>query len=235
LAAEEKKQYNNNNNRALSTPQHLLSSVERPLKSSDVADETPFSKHLIGVKEDNGGSHNSFPTQPKEMNGGPHNNFHPPIIQKEREGSGFARAKSDAEIMGEFREVYNRLSPLVPFRPTKPHQRAAIDFYQRSGQAVALAAWACFLVKDDPEIMSKGKKEARAHRLNDFCSTGACETYAKQIKDWTPDELQFIAQQAAMIFDDSKYRLYLKQNTSGNVHGFVRHLMSEEQAAGVSF
>jgi hypothetical protein len=172
LAAEEKKQYNNNNNRALSTPQHPLDSVERisttverPLKSTVVA-ETPLSKQLIGNEEENGG---------------PHNDFQQPTKKEESKGSGSARPKTDVEIMGEFREAYNSCGPQVPFAPTKKHQSAAIEFYKRYGQAVAIAAWTAFLLHEDPGVVSKGKKEPRAHRLNDFCATGACETYATRV------------------------------------------------------
>jgi len=190
---------------------------------------------LIGVKEGNDGPRN-FPTPSKEMNGGPHNNFQQPIIQKEMEGS--ARAKSNAEVMGEFREVYNRFNryPQIGFSPTKPHQKAAIEFYERYGQAVALAAWACFLVRDDAEVVSNGKKQPRAHRLNDFCATGGCETYAKRITDLAPDELEFVAQAADKVADNLRYTSYLKQAENGDLHSFVRFLMIEQQAvAGVPF
>ncbi len=231
LAAEEKKetiQQQQQYNRALSSVEHPLSSVEhtstdveRPLKSIDVA-ETPLSKQLIGNERENGGPHNFHPPS---KDGGSHNDFQQPI--KKEESNGSARAKSNVEVMGGFREIYIRYNryPQIGFSPTKPHQKAAIDFYERYGQAVALAAWACFLVRDDPEVVSNGKKQPRAHRLNDFCAAGGCETCAKRIKDLTPDELEFVAQHADKCADNLRYTSYLKQDENGDLHGFIRYLM----------
>jgi hypothetical protein len=53
--------------------------------------------------------------------------------------------------LGEYRRIFDKYhgGPQFPFRANQPHEKTAFDFYQEHGQALALAAWEYYLIKDD--------------------------------------------------------------------------------------
>jgi hypothetical protein len=65
---------------------------------------------------------------------------------------------------------------------TDAHRQAAIEFYKKHGAAVAIAAWAVYLMNSPAQIqLAEGKKD-RAWRLHDFIANGDAEIYAERVR-----------------------------------------------------
>jgi uncharacterized protein YdaU (DUF1376 family) len=105
------------------------------------------------------------------------------IVDDSSSSLGQKRDKTDAEIIAEFRRVWESTRANTgAFQTTKEHRPVAAEFYKRVGRDVALAAWENWLLTENHLSQRNGKVEPRSWLLHDFITSGDAEIYAERAR-----------------------------------------------------
>jgi hypothetical protein len=93
-------------------------------------------------------------------------------------------ARNGNDIIMRYREVFEGAQTGAQFKTTNGHRQEGVEFYNKYGDKVAMAAWRAWLVLEDHMTVDDGHDIPRTWLLRDFFANGDAELYAKGAKAW---------------------------------------------------